>query len=433
VKQSTVGQFASQPMRQLLNGSLILIGLLSLIAFGIIGVGRSGVSGFDGAYIYAAGRAWLSGSNPYDHASLIRSVAGLPGLPPFNGYFLRDFFAYPPQVAVFAIPLGMLSYPMAKVVWLLLNLAAVVGAVVLAMVTLRQTMRPKHSDTREGLRLWRVGWKGVPNLNSTAECLTAALILGNPFTTHVVWMGQSSLIALTLTYAAWVLSGRRQWLAAGLCLGVASFKPQICLLVGIWFCLQRAWKVLAAAGAIAVVASLYPIAVQGLVGVLWAWFDGLQHYKNSSFNAVDIGNNHVVGLQSLLQTLGLPAPNLGVLGIAIVVGLWIYRQRLNRNDVLGILMATTLTFVYAHDYDYVCLLPAFVSLIGYGQHQPKLNFMTIIFAMLLFFPQRWVRTAEIAALNQWRTVVIVGLLIALIWLSSKLKPKQDIMLNQITF
>src|SRR4051794_29737398 len=81
---------------------LVLAGLASLLAFGVLGVGRGeeGLSldavrrrveglptmlfgpvqpgpestNFDGAVLYAAGRTWLRGANPYDHDELKRSV-----------------------------------------------------------------------------------------------------------------------------------------------------------------------------------------------------------------------------------------------------------------------------------------------------------------------------------------------------------------------
>jgi len=60
------------------NFGLGLVGLsvLSLICFGIVGIGRDPNSplNFDGATIYGAGRAWLMGLNPYNHDQLNQSV-----------------------------------------------------------------------------------------------------------------------------------------------------------------------------------------------------------------------------------------------------------------------------------------------------------------------------------------------------------------------
>jgi Glycosyltransferase family 87 len=403
-----------QMIQLITNISLVLVALLSLLSFGVLGVGRSGVSSFDGAYIFAAGRAWLGGMNPYDHSQLIQSVTGLPGLPKFDGYFLRDFFAYPPQVAVFSVPLGMLDYPVAKGVWLGINIAAIAAVVALTLFVLNRG--------------------GNGKVSSFGQCLLVALIVGNPFTTHVVWMGQSSLIAFAFTYAAWVFAEQKRWVLAGVFLGLASFKPQLCILVVIWFLLQRYWKTCVVAGGTILTASLYPIWVQGSVGLVQAWLQGLNNYKNSSFNAVDVGNNYVVGLQSLLQTMGIPAPSFAWLGLAIALLLWMFREKINSDDILGLLMATTVTFIYAHDYDYVCLIPAFVSLVLYTARSDKLPEMSdslrfkllignVVFALLLFLPQRLVRVFGVSALNHWRTVVIAAILLVLLNLSFTVKAR----------
>jgi hypothetical protein len=158
------------------------------------------------------------------------------------------------------------------------------------------------------------------------------------------------------------------------------------------------------------------------VKTLQEWYWGLQNYKSSSFNAVDVQNNHVVGLESLLHTAGFASPNLSFLGIAIVLGVWIFRNKLNSLDILGILMAISLTLVYAHDYDYVCLIPTFTSLALYSYRSSTVLFGNIFLVILLFFPQRLIRIFNFAALNHWRTIVILLLLLISIYLSFKWKP-----------
>ena len=58
---------------------LIAAALVALSAFGIVGLGRDGFFNFDGQVLWAAGRTWLQGANPYDYPSLARAAEGIPG------------------------------------------------------------------------------------------------------------------------------------------------------------------------------------------------------------------------------------------------------------------------------------------------------------------------------------------------------------------
>ncbi len=83
---------------------LVALSTLSLILFGIIGIGRGDtVLNYDGAVLYAAGRAWLMGLNPYNHDVLLQSVAEIKEI-----YTLKipDFF-YPPQSAPLCMFAGL--------------------------------------------------------------------------------------------------------------------------------------------------------------------------------------------------------------------------------------------------------------------------------------------------------------------------------------
>ena len=91
---------------------LVALSTLSLILFGIIGIGREDnrVLNFDGAVLYAAGRAWLMGLNPYNHDVLLQSVAEIKEI-----YSLKiSGFFYPPQSAPLCMFAGLFDYSVAK-------------------------------------------------------------------------------------------------------------------------------------------------------------------------------------------------------------------------------------------------------------------------------------------------------------------------------
>ena len=100
--------------------ALLVAAIGALLAFGVAGIGREGTLNFDGRVMYAAGRAWLAGLNPYDHDQLARAVAGLPNM----DLTLAEFL-YPPQAGALCVVIGALPYAAGRAVWLLLNLAAI--------------------------------------------------------------------------------------------------------------------------------------------------------------------------------------------------------------------------------------------------------------------------------------------------------------------
>ena len=318
--------------------SLLVIGAIcSLVAFGIIGVGREGIFNFDGQVLYAAGRAWLQGANPYDYAALSRAVAEIPGMD-----LSQVRFFYPPQASAICIFLGLFPYTVAREIWLVLNLLAIAAIIILTFLVVREET-PKR---------WIPG-----------GCLLGALIVGSPFTAHVLWMGQTSLVAFAATFAAWRSAGRKSWLAAGICLGIASYKPQICMLVVIWLVLDRNWRVLVTAGIAATLLSVYPIITEGPISALLRWHEGVGAGYALEFNLP--GFSHKVGLESLFFAAGLPLSARVLLGTGIIITLvlWGFRSRFQQTDVLSLLMFITFTFSgYLHDYDYVALTPIFISL-----------------------------------------------------------------------
>ncbi len=380
---------------------LVALSTLSLICFGIVGIGREGQLNADGGVLYAAGRAWLNGLNAYNHDLLTQSVAGIKQI----GSLENVAFFYPPQSAVFCMFVGLFDYSVAKFVWLGLNLLSIAAIIFMTVRTINQ-----HQNNSE---------------NQLGAWIMAAVIVGNPFTAHVVWMGQTSLIAFAATMAAWFFSERQKWLLAGICLGLASFKPQMCVLLGFWFLLERNWKPLAVSLITVGVMSIYPMILYGgPVGMLAAWNQGIQDSYNSLiFNTP--GFQDKVGMESLLASVGLKLPALKILGVVLTALLWAFRNRINREDVLALLMGISFTFVgYTHVYDYVGLFPILTSLWLYSCNNRQALFGSMALVFILFFPRRIFLAAGLPFLVHWRTIVVLILLVGVFVFSIKAKSSQ---------
>jgi Glycosyltransferase family 87 len=380
---------------------LIAAALVALSAFGIVGLGRDGFFNFDGQVLWAAGRTWLQGANPYDYPSLARAAEGIPGMD-----VSQVRFFYPPQASALCVPLGLFPYAVARWVWLAFNLAAIATMVGLACGVVREE---------------------TPNRRVLGAGVLAAVLIGNPFTAHVVWMGQTSLVAFAATFAAWRFAGSSRWLAAGICLGLASYKPQICMFVVLWLLLERNWRVLLTSGLAAATLSLYPIISQGPLGALLAWRNGVSSGYGLEFNLPSF--SHKVGLESLLYGAGLSvsAGALLAVGILLTVVLWRYRTRLLHNDILGLLMAITFIFSgYLHDYDYVALAPIYISLWRLAPTSLAATISSLILVALLFVPQRLLHVIAIPVLEQWRTVVIIALAGIILFLGVSRSPQRGV-------
>lgn len=382
---------------------LLAVSLLSLICFGIIGIGRDGQLNVDGGVLYAAGRAWLKGLNAYNHDMLTQSVATIKEIDN-----LKDAaFFYPPQSAVFCMFVGLFDYPIAKFVWLLLNLLSIAAIIAMTVRTINQ----HQNNTQSQLGI----------------LVMSAMIVGNPFTAHVVWMGQTSLMAFAGTMAAWFFSQRQKFVLAGICLGIASFKPQLCLLLGIWFLLERNWKILAVALATVIIMSAYPLLLYGgPVGMLAAWYQGIQDsYSSLPFNQP--GFQDKVGMESLFASLGLNIPGIKIVAVILTVVLWVFRNRINREDVLALLMGISFTFLgYTHVYDYVGLFPILTSLWLYSSNNRNALLGSSALVFLLFFPRRIFLSAGLPFLIHWRTIVVLLLVICVAAFSMKAKSREGL-------
>src|SRR5450631_3760376 len=373
----------------------VVLALLFLVLFGIVGLGREGAMGFDGRVLYAAGRAWLGKANPYDHVALVQSVSQLPDMDLYGS----DFF-YPPQAAGLVIPLGLVSYSSARVIWVVFQLIGV-SAIVLATRALLRSRSGGNHDAWGGLVL-------------------SAVAIGNPFTAHVVWMGQTSIVAFAAIMGAWTLAQRKNWLGAGLCFGLASFKPQICILVGLWFLLEQDWKTLLVAFGTMLLLALYPIATQGPIGAFTAWRTGVSSGYALPFNLATFP--HKVGMESLLSAAVVVIPGAVFLTVSVLATatLWIFRSSSHPADRLGLLMAITFTFSgYLHDYDYVGLVPVFVSLWSIARQRTITTFAAAALPVLLFVPQRFLRALNVPVVNQWRTVVVIAMAVAVLVLGMR--------------
>lgn len=379
------------PFSGLLLPLLFLLAALTALAlFGFLGLGRgSAIFAYDMRYLYGAGAVWLQGGTPYDVEAFKAAMLALLGI-------RSDSFAYPPN----AFPLAALlaSGPPARADTLigLLNVAALLFLVMFV----HRALALRHAEPA-----------GVPLQGQGRVRLTllaAALVVGNPFTAHVVWMGQTTLVSAALVYGCWLCACRRMDLVAGLLLGLSAFKPQIAFLVGLWFLLDRRWLLLAAAAFGTLAASLWPILTSGVTGSWLAWVATLGQYQTTVFNEVTF--RHVFGLRSVLAGLNLPAPSLLPLGILAVMVLYMIRRQYQEIWLVNAILLTSFLFLFAHDYDLAPLSIIAVPLLLAARGRPAVLLAICLLAVIVFFPQRIWQALDLGWLARSREIALLAVL-----------------------
>lgn len=382
-------------LKHWLAAVMLAASVMYLACFGIFGISLGSRSNYDFAVMYAAGRAWLARANPYNQAELIASVPGEQLVD------TESAFAYPPQSAAFFVPAALLDFRSAKLLWLLLNIAAI--AAIAGMTA--EAAKTHGDDTR----------------TMVGSVALVAFVIGNPFTSHTLWQGQTSLVALAAAMAGWRFDMKNKHIVAGVLLGIASLKPQVCLLPVIWLLLERRWRTLAAASATAACMSVYPILLQGPIGALDAWRAGLLAYRGVAANSP--GFEYLGNLQSLLAKAGLPAPDLTLLAVGFTAMLWFLRKNIHADAIFGLLMAAAVLFMNVHVMDYVWLIPT-VTWAWLYSHGSRWRWVVVALVGLLVLPLRSVRALHIPVLMHWRSVVILILLAVLFHLTWSVSADQ---------
>jgi len=179
----------------------------------------------DFAEYWAAGRIMNAGGNPYDPGAMLReqTAIGLKQPQPIMMY-------NPPWTLVLAMPPAVMTFGLARSIWLPLQILIVLWC---------------------ASRLW-VLYGGAPE-HATRACYLGLLWMP---TVIALNLGQvSPIVLLGLVGFLWSLEHRRD-VAAGACLSLTAVKPQIVTLVWValilWVIADRRWRVLAgAAGCVA--------------------------------------------------------------------------------------------------------------------------------------------------------------------------------------
>lgn len=286
---------------------------------------------------HAAGRAWLEGK-----ASLIYDVDAFTAFQ--NALYAEPFglearfrpFLYPPIWALMLLPFGALAAGKAIAVFL-------TGTAALATAL-------------EGRRD-RWGWLAV---------------ITSPAALWTVLAGQNTFLSVALLYGGLRLLERAP-VAAGILLGLLSYKPQVWLLVPVVLVAARQWRALGWALGTVLGLSLASLGVFGLE--FWRAFlevareAGTSRFADRMFEQMYM---HMVTLVAAARIVGLPTGVAGVLQLAgttlaaLVVWFAFRRHGPGAARTAVLMSATLLVSPYTLNYDLLILMPAAVAMFRRG-------------------------------------------------------------------
>jgi hypothetical protein len=337
----------ARPVAQGVGLSLLTLSLLGLVVCVFTHIARTHGPGWDQAYLTVAGTCWAAGQTPYAAETYVpRIEAASPNPDPDR------FFAYPPTAAPLA--LGLVGLPEAGrwPIWVSVNL---LGALGLAWVLARWLQR---RDPGRGF------WAAF------GPWAVAAMVLANPATWDALHLGQPTPLLLLALVAGWYwVYGGRPWLGGAL-LGLGLIKPPVMALPLLWLALERRWRPLVIAGAVALALASYPILLHGPIAPLAGWFEQMHAYQGPSFN--QYGSDDLFGLMSLVAALGVSVPSpttvLALFALALVAGYWFLPRR-RPLEVLAVLITLYVGCIYAHRYDLMMLAVALA--VGWPYLRPR--------------------------------------------------------------
>ena len=168
-------------------------------------------------FFWLAGRMVMEGENPYDETQYLagHETYGIKWQP-------NKIFPYPLPLAIFCVPLGLLSLPTAYIVWQIITLVIVAVTIFILL---------NH-------------WKEAAPRRLFVPIFAAMFFFGPVYLTlHAGSIGAFALLAMLGTI---LLLEKDKSLLAGMVLSLTILKPPqgvtILLLAGIWFLARRDWK-----------------------------------------------------------------------------------------------------------------------------------------------------------------------------------------------
>ncbi|HYM79328.1 MAG TPA: glycosyltransferase family 87 protein [Candidatus Dormibacteraeota bacterium] len=276
----------------------------------------------DLAQYYAASRLWLRGQNfakPENFVALWRDEVGST----LGADTVRTHIAPPPGAVVLLAPIGALSWPAAKIAWLVILL----GGFAAAVWSLAKTVGFRVDEPRM--------------IAFAAGCLALA-----PFHTGIASANQTILLVGLCGLGIWAASIRHD-VVAGLLFGAAcSMKPHIGAFLVLYYLIHRRWRLFVTSVAFTVALVLLAAAWMQVHGVTWVpdYLNnirfGAARNKIDDFTAANPIRFMLINLQVPFYSFTHDAKSANALALsmgAVLIAIWIVlalRSRAENGELL---------------------------------------------------------------------------------------------------
>jgi alpha-1,2-mannosyltransferase len=320
--------------------SVILLAFYAIAVIGWIAlsdglIDRNGKPiGTDFASFYAAGSLALEGhaAGIYDMAAhYAREQQIFGAATPYYGWL------YPPIFLLVAVPLALLPYAVALIVWQGASLALYLAVIAAILAKLRR-------DDGAIAQLW------LP----VAAAFPAVFVnLGH---------GQNGFLTAGLLGAALLLLQRRP-LLSGILFGLLAYKPQFGLLIPIALLAAGQWRATISAG-LTVVALMTVATFAFGTDIWWAFAASTETSRKLLLEQGDVGFEKLQSVFAAIRMWGGGVPLAywaqGAASVAAIGGVaWLWRNSADRDLKAALLMiATLMASPHALDYDLTILGPA---------------------------------------------------------------------------
>lgn len=295
-----------------------------LLATARAGVDRNGfLIGTDFISFWTSGRMLLAGQNVYDMAAHIAAQQQY-----FKAADGFTAFFYPPTFLPFVAPLGALGYFPALAVWI-----ALTGGLYLAAVR---------------------GWIGQVGAGAPLWLLALAF----PPLAITITHGQTSFLLAALLGGGALLVRDRP-VAAGICFGLATIKPQFGLLIPIVLLLTGQWRAIVSAGVTAL--ALAAVSTLTFGADIWADWFAISDRASTAMATGAVGYGKMMSAFAGVKLLGgntaaayavQAAVSLAVVATLIVVA---FRRKYDLGIGALMLAGAPLATPFVLDYDMVIL------------------------------------------------------------------------------